>query len=120
MQKEYEAWIRLNQRELDAFSAEYAKATAQWVKRWPDSSMAWMLRAAALSVRVESSPDELEKAGLEALRLDAVPGAAWTHVPRKLRIAQYWLRRGSGPRTVCAWPKRRWSRSGADPRTQTT
>jgi thiol-disulfide isomerase/thioredoxin len=104
--KAYDAWIEkwpvrtraLTPEEQAAFSAEYAKAAADWVKRWPDSPSAWQFRAMTLASLPDSSPADLEHAGLEILRLDAdLQGRPWNSVPHQLRVAQYWLRKGIRP-----------------------
>jgi peroxiredoxin len=80
------------------FTVEYAKAAAEWVKRWPDSPTAWDFRAMTLSSLPDSSPADLEHAGVEILRLqNDLQGGPWHYVPYQLRVAQYWLRKGVRP-----------------------
>jgi len=100
VRKAYDAWIAktalpnraLTSEEQAAFNIEYGKAAAEWVKRFPDSPSAWEFRAMTLSSQPDAPLDELEKAGLEILRLDStVLGGPWSYIPHKLRVTQYWL-----------------------------
>jgi peroxiredoxin len=104
--KEYEAWIAKtgirtrgsnSPEERKAFNVEYARVAAEWVHRWPNSESAWEFRTLTLVGLPDSTREDVENAGLELLRLEALHDRGWTHSPMKLLLAQFWLRKGVRP-----------------------
>jgi thiol-disulfide isomerase/thioredoxin len=73
---------------------EYAKVSAEWIAKWPDSLMAWDMRLGAMTSAPDWTQEELERVGEQCLKLAAKRPLGWTSTPRELRVAQAWVRRG--------------------------
>jgi thiol-disulfide isomerase/thioredoxin len=73
---------------------EYARLTREWVRKWPDSRLAWSIRLMWIKSEPGSTKEELEQAGERSLALDKEAEMGWTSVPMDMRVAQAWTRGG--------------------------
>jgi tetratricopeptide (TPR) repeat protein len=77
-----------------AVMREYAKVSAEWIAKWPDSPMAWSIRLSAMTAAPDWTKEELERVGEECLRFAAKRPIGWTYLPRELRVARAWVPHG--------------------------
>ena len=73
---------------------EYAKLSAGWIAKWPDSRMAWSIRLSAMTSGPDWTKEELERVGEQCLKFAAKRPLGWTYAPTELRVAQRWVRYG--------------------------
>ena len=99
----YDPWIEkaglrsrtvLTEEKRQAVMREYARLSAEWIAKWPDSPLAWSVRLRAMTAAPDWTREELEQAGEECLKFEAKRPIGWTYVPSGLRVAQAWVRYG--------------------------
>jgi thiol-disulfide isomerase/thioredoxin len=99
----YDAWsvkagmrsrTRMTEEQHQAVMREYAKVSAEWIAKWPDSPFAWSIRLGAMTAGPDWTKEELERVGEQCLKFAAKRPIGWTEVPRELRIAQAWVPHG--------------------------
>jgi thiol-disulfide isomerase/thioredoxin len=80
------------QRQLSV--VEYAKLTREWVRKWPESDLAWAIRLSWITSEPGWTKEELEEAGERHLELGELPEMGWTSIPAGMRVAEAWTRAG--------------------------
>jgi thiol-disulfide isomerase/thioredoxin len=92
----------LNSEERENAMKAQARAAAQYVAKWPDSAAAWSTRLGFLTHDQSWTKEEMEHAGLELLRTDALRGFGWTPSPERLNVARQWVKYGIHPKDCIA------------------
>jgi thiol-disulfide isomerase/thioredoxin len=79
-----------NPEALAQYQEEMYKASAEWVKGWPEETNAWYWRLNAVANLKGSTPNEIEKAGEDVIASDGKTFMGWSSSPYPMFVAEIW------------------------------
>lgn len=96
-------WSRnLTPEAREAAFREAERRAEEWVKKWPQSALAWEQLLEFLPYKPGWTKEEMEHAGLQVIKNDALIEREWSYISRPLRVAQKWVRYGIRPKDCAA------------------
>jgi thiol-disulfide isomerase/thioredoxin len=81
---------------------ELARLAAGWIRQWPISSFAWDQYWGTLTLQKDWTKEEMERTGEQMLKLEEFNSMGWNYTPKKLHVAQGWVRHGVRPKDCLA------------------
>jgi thiol-disulfide isomerase/thioredoxin len=102
LMKETNWGSKLTPEQREAAFREAERRAEEWVKKWPQSSLAWQQLLEFLPNKPGWTRGEMEHAGLQAMKTDAAMEREWSYISEPLRVAKKWVQYGIRPKDCVA------------------